>query len=72
MMSLFDVLATRRPALDDRPPSPTSIRQARRPRFEKEMLGLYVSDHPLMGAERALRRAHRLLGVRSRRCARTG
>ena len=24
--------------------------------FEKEMLGLYVSDHPLMGAERALRR----------------
>jgi DNA polymerase-3 subunit alpha len=24
--------------------------------FEKEMLGLYVSDHPLMGAERSLRR----------------
>src|SRR5258706_11321579 len=24
---------------------------------EKEMLGLYVSDHPLMGAEGALRRA---------------
>jgi len=24
--------------------------------FEKEMLGLYVSEHPLMGAERALRR----------------
>ncbi|MGZ6898414.1 MAG: DNA polymerase III subunit alpha [Acidimicrobiia bacterium] len=24
--------------------------------FEKEMLGLYVSDHPLMGAERALRK----------------
>ena len=24
--------------------------------FEKEMLGLYVSDHPLMGAEGALRR----------------
>jgi DNA polymerase III subunit alpha len=24
--------------------------------FEKEMLGLYVSDHPLMGAESALRR----------------
>ncbi|QGG95532.1 DNA polymerase III subunit alpha [Actinomarinicola tropica] len=24
--------------------------------FEKEMLGLYVSDHPLMGAEHALRR----------------
>jgi DNA polymerase-3 subunit alpha len=25
-------------------------------RLEKEMLGLYVSDHPLMGTERALRR----------------
>jgi len=25
-------------------------------KFEKEMLGLYVSDHPLMGAEAALRR----------------
>jgi DNA polymerase-3 subunit alpha len=24
--------------------------------FEKEMLGLYISDHPLMGAERSLRR----------------
>ena len=24
--------------------------------FEKEMLGLYVSDHPLVGAEAALRR----------------
>jgi DNA polymerase-3 subunit alpha len=31
---------------------PKSMRLA----FEKEMLGLYVSDHPLMGAERALRR----------------
>ncbi len=26
-------------------------------RFEKEMLGLYVSDHPLLGAQAALRRA---------------
>ena len=25
-------------------------------RYEKEMLGLYVSDHPLMGAEAALSR----------------
>ena len=24
--------------------------------FEKEMLGLYVSEHPMLGAERALRR----------------
>jgi len=31
---------------------PKSVRLA----LEKEMLGLYVSDHPLMGAERALRR----------------
>jgi DNA polymerase-3 subunit alpha len=31
---------------------PKSVRLA----YEKEMLGLYVSDHPLMGAERALRR----------------
>ncbi len=29
---------------------------AQRLAFEKEMLGLYVSDHPLMGAEAALRR----------------
>ena len=28
--------------------------------FEKEMLGLYVSDHPLVGAEAALRRPCRL------------
>ena len=25
--------------------------------FEKEMLGLYISDHPLLGVERTLRRA---------------
>ena len=31
---------------------PKSVRLA----FEKEMLGLYVSDHPLMGAQAALRR----------------
>ena len=30
--------------------------KAERLAFEKEMLGLYVSDHPLMGAEAALRR----------------
>ncbi len=30
--------------------------KADRLRFEKEMLGLYVSDHPLLGAEAALRR----------------
>jgi DNA polymerase-3 subunit alpha len=31
---------------------PKSLRLA----FEKEMLGLYVSEHPMLGAERALRR----------------
>jgi len=30
--------------------------KAERLAFEKEMLGLYISDHPLLGAERALRR----------------
>jgi DNA polymerase-3 subunit alpha len=30
--------------------------KAQRLRFEKEMLGLYVSDHPLLGSEAALRR----------------
>ncbi len=30
--------------------------KVQRLRFEKEMLGLYVSDHPLMGLEAALRR----------------
>ena len=30
--------------------------KAQRLKFEKEMLGLYVSDHPLMGAEGMLRR----------------
>jgi DNA polymerase-3 subunit alpha len=30
--------------------------KAQRLAFEKEMLGLYVSDHPLMGAEASLRR----------------
>ena len=30
--------------------------KAQRLAFEKEMLGLYVSDHPLLGVEHALRR----------------
>ena len=38
-------------------PSPSSSStRANGCALEKEMLGLYVSDHPLMGAERALRR----------------
>jgi DNA polymerase III subunit alpha len=34
----------------------TEFTKSQRLAFEKEMLGLYVSEHPLMGAERALRR----------------
>ena len=45
------------PLFDERTPIP-DIELAKRPRlaFEKEMLGLYVSDHPLMGYERTLQR----------------
>ena len=34
----------------------TEFPKAQRLAFEKEMLGLYVSEHPLLGAERSLRR----------------
>jgi DNA polymerase-3 subunit alpha len=34
----------------------TEFAKPQRLGFEKEMLGLYVSEHPLMGAERSLRR----------------
>jgi DNA polymerase-3 subunit alpha len=41
----------------DRPPIPDEeFSKSQLLAFEKEMLGLYVSDHPLMGAERALKR----------------
>ncbi|MFZ4515730.1 MAG: DNA polymerase III subunit alpha [Acidimicrobiia bacterium] len=41
----------------DKPPIPdVEFDKMTRLAFEKEMLGLYVSDHPLMGAEGALRR----------------
>ena len=44
-------------AYDDRPIIPDLEFDKRdRLAFEKEMLGLYVSDHPLLGAEAALRR----------------
>ena len=33
----------------------TEFPKSQRLAFEKEMLGLYVSEHPMMGAERALR-----------------
>jgi DNA polymerase-3 subunit alpha len=45
------------PVFDDRLPIPDiEFDKSERLRVEKEMLGLYVSDHPMMGAERALRR----------------
>lgn len=44
-------------AFDDRPSIPDrEFDKTTRLAFEKEMLGLYVSDHPLIGAQRALRR----------------
>ena len=46
----------------------TEFAKTQRLAFEKEMLGLYVSDHPLMGAERALRPPRRR--ARSPSCAR--
>jgi DNA polymerase-3 subunit alpha len=56
VMSLFvDVGGT--PAFDERIAIPDiEFDKTPRLRFEKEMLGLYVSDHPLMGVEWALRR----------------
>jgi DNA polymerase-3 subunit alpha len=60
-MSLFDMGGDGAdgdaPLFDDRLPIPdVEFAKSDRLRAEKEMLGLYVSDHPLMGAERALRR----------------
>jgi DNA polymerase-3 subunit alpha len=60
-MSLFDMesgAADGNDAVfDDRLPIPDlEFDKAERLRAEKEMLGLYVSDHPLMGVEGALRR----------------
>ena len=56
VQTLFgDCSATPSPAFDERvviPPLDFAKRQ--KLAFEKEMLGLYVSDHPLMGAERFL------------------
>ncbi|MDQ3757285.1 MAG: DNA polymerase III subunit alpha [Actinomycetota bacterium] len=53
---LFGTLET--PEFDDvKVPIPDDeFDKAQKLAFEKEMLGLYVSDHPLMGAEAALRK----------------
>jgi DNA polymerase-3 subunit alpha len=57
VMSLFGEIEDAGEMFDERPPIP-AVEFAKRERlsFEKEMLGLYVSDHPLMGAESSLRR----------------
>jgi DNA polymerase-3 subunit alpha len=56
VMSLFGS-SEEGPSFDERPPIPDmEFSKRQRLAFEKEMLGLYVSDHPLMGAEAAMRR----------------
>ncbi len=58
-MSLFDTgaAADESPVFDDRLAIPdVEFDKGERLRAEKDMLGLYVSDHPLMGVEHALRR----------------
>ena len=57
VMSLFGETTDGGPAFDERIAIP-DLEFDKRPRlaFEKEMLGLYVSDHPLLGAEQSLRR----------------
>jgi DNA polymerase-3 subunit alpha len=55
-------------AFDERSPIPdVHFDKADQLRFEKEMLGLYVSDHPLLGVEAALRRKvdHSLIDLQS-------
>ena len=55
-MSLFDSLDSG-PVFDDRPRiDDGELDKKVKLAFEKEMLGLYVSDHPLMGVEGSLRR----------------
>ena len=57
VMSLFGEVEDAGEMFDERPPIPTvEFGKRERLSFEKEMLGLYVSDHPLMGAEASLRR----------------
>ncbi len=57
VMSLFADADDASPAFDERVPIPDrDFDKKLRLTFEKEMLGLYVSDHPLMGAEAALRK----------------
>lgn len=57
VMSLFAEAEAKSPAFDERVVIPTQdFDKKQRLVFEKEMLGMYVSDHPLLGAETALRK----------------
>ena len=57
VMSLFADAGDDTPAFDERVAIPAKdFEKKQRLTFEKEMLGLYVSDHPLLGAEAALRK----------------
>jgi DNA polymerase-3 subunit alpha len=61
VMSLFgdwgSAAESDEPGFDERLPVPdVEFDKTEKLRFEKEMLGLYVSDHPLFGVEAALRR----------------
>jgi DNA polymerase-3 subunit alpha len=57
VLSLFGEVEDAGGGFDERPPIPdVEFGKRERLSFEKEMLGLYVSDHPLMGAEASLRR----------------
>jgi len=57
VMSLFGEVDDAGGMFDERPVIPdVEFGKRERLSFEKEMLGLYVSDHPLMGAEASLRR----------------
>jgi len=59
VMSLFEIddASSGGGGFEERPPIPAlHFEKKEQLAFEKEMLGLYVSDHPLMGAEAALRR----------------
>jgi DNA polymerase III subunit alpha len=57
VMSLFGEVEEAGAVFDERVEIPDiEFDKRERLRFEKEMLGLYVSDHPLMGAEASLRR----------------
>jgi DNA polymerase III alpha subunit/intein/homing endonuclease len=57
VMTLFGGEASVGPSFDDRPAIPdVEFDKPQRLAFEKEMLGLYVSDHPLLGLGAQLKR----------------